>query len=232
MVEVLRKRLVADRFRRVWAVVEEIAARPGQTRAQLADKFHLSERQVQADLIIIRSDMRLPLIRRQGYRFETEGHSLGASTMSLGQAQMLVLLLAKSLHDRSVSTARVRALLSEIPTLCPPHLAPVVARLVEAVTSRTPSRHQRIIVLLTEAMLAEAWVTLTYDEGWRPFAKRVHFDPTIMPSVLLPYLDDWYVLGPCEQARGATRMLTLEHVRTVTPAKVKTDTLTQLGRAS
>lgn len=232
MTQMLRRRLVADRFRRVWAVVEEIAARPGQSRLDLADKFHVSERQIQGDLSIIRADMRLPLIRRQGYRFETEGHSLGASTMSLGQAQMLVLLLSKSLHDRSVSTARVRALLSEIPTLCPPHLAPVVERLVGAVTSRTPSQQQRIIVLLTEAMLSETWVTLTYDADWHPSSAVGGVDPTILPTVLLPYLDDWYVLGPCEQAGGATRMLALEHVRMVTPATVKTDTLTRLGRVS
>lgn len=68
-----RQRLVADRFRRVWALAEEIAANPGQTRRELADRFYVSERQIQADLNIIRADLRLPLVRRQAYRYADEG---------------------------------------------------------------------------------------------------------------------------------------------------------------
>jgi hypothetical protein len=60
-----RKRLVADRFRRIWHIVQDIAETPGKSRKELADKFHLSERQVQADLNIIRTEMHLPLVRRQ-----------------------------------------------------------------------------------------------------------------------------------------------------------------------
>lgn len=229
MTQMLRKRLVADRFRRVWHIVEEIAANPGQSRGDLAKTFHLSERQVQADLVIIRTDMRLPLIRRLGYRFEAAGHAGGASSLSLGQAQLLVLLLAKSLHDRTVSTARVRALLSEIPSLCPPHLAPIVGRLAEAVTSRTPSQQQRMLVLLTEAMLADIWVTLGYAFGCAPGSG---VDPTIKPTLLLPYLDQWYVLGPCVQNRGAARMAPLDGVQTVTPTTVDLNALPRRARAS
>ncbi|MCC7369664.1 MAG: hypothetical protein IT306_14640 [Chloroflexi bacterium] len=224
-----RDRLMADRFRRVWAVAELIAAEPGLTRGQLSDRFHLSERQIQGDLNIIRVDMRLPLIRRQGYRFGTDGYGGGASSVSLGQAQLLVLLVAKSMRDKTVSTARVRALLSEIPSLCPPHLAPIVGRLAEAVTSRTPSQQQRSLVLLTEAMLADIWVTLGYALGCAPGSG---VDPTIKPTLLLPYLDDWYVLGPCLQNKGAARMAPLDGVQTVTPTTVNLNAMPRLARAS
>src|SRR3954454_1033024 len=86
-----RKRLVADRFRRIWHIVEDIAETPGKSRRELADKFHLSERQVQADLNIIRTDMRLPLVRRQGYRFFAEGTPGGGEgCFDLREAQLLV----------------------------------------------------------------------------------------------------------------------------------------------
>ena len=63
------KRLVAERFRRIWQLVEDIASNPGKSRKELANQFALSERQVQADLNVIRREMGLPLVRRQGYRF-------------------------------------------------------------------------------------------------------------------------------------------------------------------
>ena len=44
------KRLAAERFRRIWQLVEDIARAPGKSRKELAAQFALSERQVQADL--------------------------------------------------------------------------------------------------------------------------------------------------------------------------------------
>ena len=65
------RRLVAERFRRIWQLVEDIASQPGKSRKELASQFALSERQVQADLNVIRREMNLPLVRKQGYLDET-----------------------------------------------------------------------------------------------------------------------------------------------------------------
>src|SRR3954467_4480322 len=111
-----RKRLVADRFRRIWHIVEDIAETPGKSRRELADKFHLSERQVQADLNIVRTDMRLPLIRRQGYRFVSDGPAVGADgTFDLREAQLLVMILRQAQRDRSVPADRLRSLMAKLP---------------------------------------------------------------------------------------------------------------------
>ena len=82
-----RRGLIADRFQRIWEVVEYIAREPGQSRKQLAERFSLSERQVQADLNVIRTEMRLPLVRRHGYRFvNEEGGPTGVLKMQEAQA--------------------------------------------------------------------------------------------------------------------------------------------------
>src|SRR6266567_8325695 len=81
------KRLVAERFRRIWQLVEDIACHPGKSRKELASQFSLSERQVQADLNVIRREMGLPLVRRQGYRFLTDSHEPGPQ-FSLAEAQL------------------------------------------------------------------------------------------------------------------------------------------------
>ena len=52
---------MADRFQRIWSIVERIDQMPGLGRRQLSEEFALSERQLQADLEVIRVEMGLPL---------------------------------------------------------------------------------------------------------------------------------------------------------------------------
>lgn len=206
-----RKRLVADRFRRIWMVVEDIAQTPGKSRRELADKFHLSERQVQADLNIIRCDMRLPLIRRQGYRFVSEGPNTGAGCPDLREAQLLVMVLRQAQKDRSVPTDRLRSLMAKVPAMFPPHLTPLIERTLEAVTGR-PGKEQQVIAALGDALLRGSYVKLHYPPGdmSSPLA-----EPTVQPELLLPYLSSWYVIGRCEQ-RNRTMMFNLTSVAAVT----------------
>src|SRR5437764_2318875 len=120
-----RKRLVADRFRRIWQIVEHIAREAGKSRRELADRFSLSERQVQADLNVIRAEMRLPLVRRQGYRFvNQEGGPIGV--LELQEAQLLLLLVRQAQADRSMPADRLASLIDKLPGLFPPHLQPLI----------------------------------------------------------------------------------------------------------
>src|SRR5207245_7313493 len=102
------RRLVAERFRRIWQLVEEIASHPGKSRKELAAQFSLSERQVQADLNVIRREMNLPLVRKQGYRFLTDAHDTGPQ-FSLAEAQLLLMLLRRAAHDPSLPVYRPRS---------------------------------------------------------------------------------------------------------------------------
>src|SRR5438105_11212939 len=95
------KRLVAERFRRIWQLVEDVASTPGKSRKDLAAQFSLSERQVQADLNVIRREMNLPLVRRQGYRFLTDTQETGPQ-FSLSEAQLLLMLLRRAANDPSM----------------------------------------------------------------------------------------------------------------------------------
>ena len=72
--------LIADRIRRVWRIVEDIAQEPGKGRKQLADKFALSERQVQADLNLIRAELRLRGLRKHERRRTEQPCCYGDST--------------------------------------------------------------------------------------------------------------------------------------------------------
>jgi predicted DNA-binding transcriptional regulator YafY len=145
-----RKRLVADRFQRIWQIVEFIAREPGKSRHELAERFSLSERQVQADLNVIRSEMRLPLVRRQGYRFvNEEGGPVGI--LELQEAQILLLLLRQAQTDSTVPAEHLSRLISKLPALFPPHLQPLIDKMVHGGNSRR--RQQEFFQTLTRAML-------------------------------------------------------------------------------
>lgn len=209
-----RKRLVAARFTRIWAVVQEIADRPGQSRQQLAQKFFLSERQIQADLNIIRIDLRLPLVRRQGYRFSDDGPSSSSAGFGLAEAQLLVMVLRLALRDRSLPKDGLASMLGRLPDLFPPHLQPVVGKTVQALMA-PPSSGQQAFLALAEGLVRGRWLRLHYSRGCSPVAVS---EPVVKPSLLLPYLDEWYVLGEC-QHDGHERMLPLTDVRAVTLAE-------------
>ena len=211
-----RKRLVADRFRRIWHIVEDIAETPGKSRRELADKFHLSERQVQADLNIIRTDMHLPLVRRQGYRFVSEGDKSGngTGTFDLREAQLLVMILRQAQRDRTIPADRLQSLMRKLPGMFPAHLQPLVQRTLEAVTAPRSGGQQQTFAALADGLLRGTFIKLHYPPG--DISSPIP-EPIVRPELLLPYLNSWYVIGECRQ-RNRTMMFNLDAVAAVTMA--------------
>jgi len=208
------RRLVAERFRRIWALVEDIASNPGKSRKELATQFSLSERQVQADLNVIRREMNLPLVRRQGYRFVTDTHTAGPQ-FSLAEAQLLLMLLRRAAHDSSLPVDRLRALMIKLPFLFPLHLRPLVAKTLEAASaSERGGRQQEIFAALAEALLRKSYVKLHYPAGDPVSAIQ---EPIVQPEVLFPYCKSWHLIGNCRQ-RGRMMVFDLDTVVAVTAA--------------
>lgn len=214
-----KRRLVADRFRRIWRIVETIAETPGLTRGELADRFHLSVRQVQADLEIVRTDMRLPLIRCQGYRFVQEGPAAGdAGALDLREGQLLVMILRGAMRDRSVPRDRLDTLFSKLPHLFAPHLQPLLSRTLEAVMAPQSGQGQQVFAALADGLLRNVPVRLHYPLDAAP--PNVGASIVIRPELLLPYLDSWYVVAeaPARTPGYPSRrvMLNLDHAVAVT----------------
>lgn len=199
-----RKRLVADRFQRIWQIVEFIAREPGKSRRELAERFALSERQVQADLNVIRAEMRLPLVRRQGYRFlNEEGGPAGG--LELKEAQLLLLLIRRAQVERSVPVDQLNGLITKLPHLFPPHLQPLIGKMIANGQGR---RQHEFFETLTRAILNGTSVRLHYPRGTAASAVA---EPEVEPSLVLPYLDSWYLIGTCRQ-RNRLMMFELDTV--------------------
>jgi predicted DNA-binding transcriptional regulator YafY len=208
------KRLVAERFRRIWQLVEDLGCHPGKSRKELAAQFSLSERQVQADLNVIRREMGLPLVRRQGYRFLIDTQDVGPQ-FTLAEAQLLLMLLRRAAHDPSLPVDRLRSLMVKLPFLFPLHLRPLVAKTLEAANqSDRGGRQQEIFAALAEALLRKSYVRLHYPAG-DPISSIQ--EPVVQPEVLFPYCKSWHVIGTCRQ-RGRMMVFDLDNVVAVTAA--------------
>ena len=124
-----RKRLVADRFKRIWSLVEYISDRPGLTRKELAERFALSQRQLQADLNVIRDEIRLPLTRVHGYRFvEARARDPAEKDFTLGDLHTLFLLVHKASGDPSIPREAFDQIVAKLPNAFPPPLQPLVRK--------------------------------------------------------------------------------------------------------
>jgi predicted DNA-binding transcriptional regulator YafY len=208
------KRLVAERFRRIWQLVEDIASYPGKSRKELANQFALSERQVQADLNVIRREMDLPLVRRQGYRFLIDTPGTGPQ-FSLAEAQLLLMLLRRAAHDSSLPMDRLRSLMAKLPFLFPLHLRPLVSKTLEvASASDRGGRQQEIFAALAEALLRKSYVKLHYPAGDPVSAIQ---EPIVQPEVLFPYCQSWHLIGTCRQ-RNRIMVFDLDNVVAVSAA--------------
>jgi predicted DNA-binding transcriptional regulator YafY len=205
---VASKRLVADRLRRVWAIVEYVAYRPGCTRRDLAQHFAIAERTLQADLNTIRQEMGLPLMRRGGYRFSTEDDARPVP-FGLDDAHLLAQALRRVAMDGLASTDAVRSLTARLPLLFPPHLRPLLSRALggsRATDEASPD--DRVFGVLAQALQRRAPLRLRYLPD--P-AARLTQEAVVRPEVVVPYLGGWYLIGECQQTRKM-RIVALEAV--------------------
>lgn len=167
----------ADRLRRVWALVETLAAETGLTRTTLAARFCVSERQVQDDLAIV-AGMGLRLTRRGGYLLVDEH----GRAVSGGLTFAHLLALADALADHQDQLTREAA--AALTGVAPLHLRPLAHELFAG--ERRP-----LFLTLARAILDGRPVRLTLAGGRT-------LDP-LLPQLVLPYRGGWWLVGMAGQ---------------------------------
>lgn len=191
-----------DHLLRLWALAEEIYARPGQSRAELSERFVISERQIQTDITLLRDAWRLPLVRDRHYRFEGPA----GSALDLADALSLATLAA---------TDDAKRLAEHTLPQFPPHVRVIAEVLL------THPRRGRVMRPLVAAALAGAWVRLHRSQ--QPDGAYPTPAETVKPLLLVRHGPPW-VLVCLEQTpyqRGARqRALLLDTVVAVSPAAV------------
>jgi predicted DNA-binding transcriptional regulator YafY len=203
-----RKRLVADRFKRIWSIVQCISEEPGLDRAELAQRFSLSERQLQSDLNVIRSDIGLPLRREHGYRFVGMD---GANGLNMHDALTLCQLVRGAAQDGAVPPESLAALTAKLADSFPSPLRPLLRTALSANGMDAPGLTPDMLLSVATAMAAGRPVRLHFSLS---AGAGFPAEPIVKPEVLLPYGESWYVIGHCRQ-RQRVMMICLDAVDAV-----------------
>ncbi|MPZ13746.1 MAG: hypothetical protein GEU73_04870 [Chloroflexi bacterium] len=201
-----RKRLVPDRFKRIWSIVRCVAEHPGLTRFELAHRFALSERQLQADLNLIRDELRLPLERRRGYRFSNGDTSSNA--LNLKDIHTLFLLVGRARCDPAFPHEALDDLSAKLPHVFPAPLQPLVRKALSFHDQPGIGPGPAVFACLTEALVRRQPVKLHFTSGT---SVGYLTEPIVDPEILLPHGDSWYLIGACRQ-RGRVVMLCVDGV--------------------
>jgi predicted DNA-binding transcriptional regulator YafY len=205
-----RKRLVADRFKRIWSIIQCISDEPGLDRAELAQRFALSERQLQSDLNVIRADIGLPLRRERGYRFI--GSRDGTGDLTLEDALTLSQMVRCAWGDPAIPGDALITLAAKLVDAFPPPLRPLVRTAIASGRGDGTSLTPDMLLSLATAMAHRQPVRLRFRLS---AGAGFPADPVVDPEVLLPYGESWYVIGHCHQ-RQRVMMICLDAVDSVT----------------
>lgn len=204
--------MAIDRLSRIWAIVEYVAENPGTSRRKLAERYALSERQVQEDLRVIREELRFPLVRRKGYRFSA-GDDHVAVDFSFSEARALVAALRGAALDRTVPQEALRSLLCKLPAVFPLQLQPLIRKSLESLGRPEQALEEKVFLALTEALFEQRPVRLHLS----PRVATNLPDPVVEPHLLMPYLGAWYLVGRCRQKKRVM-MFKVETIEAVTLA--------------
>ncbi len=204
--------MAIDRLSRIWAIVEYVAENPGTGRRELAQRYALSERQVQEDLRVIREELRFPLVRRKGYRFSASDDHV-VLDFSFSEARALIAALRGVVADRAVPQEPLRSLLSKLPAIFPLHLQPLMRKCLDSLGSPEQALEEKVFLVLTEALFERRPVRLHLSSK----SAASLSDPIVEPQLLMPYLGAWYLVGRCRQKKRVM-MFKVENVEAVTLA--------------
>ncbi len=193
-----RKLEETRRTARVLDMIQQIATAPHRWRRHsLADRYEVSERQIQKDMEIIRHRLLLPLCRdSDGYYFE---HIPRLPTVSYTFAEALALLLAARVAQAmpGVNSAELAAAIARLESLFPEDFVPLLRQATDRLPQSASAPHrQEMLALLHRALAERRRVHILYATGSRggEVSERV-----IEPYHVMPYVRSWQLIAYCHK---------------------------------
>lgn len=206
-----------DEFRRVARILEiiqYITIRPGGwKRKTLAERYELSERQIQKDLDIIRHRLGLPLIHDgTGYSFERIP-TLPAVQYTFAEALSLLLAMQSAQQVSGVGSPDLAAAMARLQAIFPPEFTGLIAQ-INSQTAKTTHRtsRQQTLLLLNRALMEQRKAHMIYRTQSRggELNERV-----VRPYHVMPYVRSWQLIAYCEK-RQDVLMFKVDRIHALT----------------
>jgi len=179
-------------------------------RAELAEHFGVSERQIQNDILMLRQWLEIEHTR-EGYRVK---HPPALQAISLPADEALALILATKIALRSlgIPSEPLRRALEHLVSLLPNQLGRVVESTTFtalATTAENMARREQLLRKLEEAILNGWVVELEYAAASRQGAVTRR---KVDPYALVPHYRSWHLIGWCH-TRNAVRTFKLDRIK-------------------
>lgn len=200
------------RITRILDIVQLIYSSPGQwTRKALAEKYELSERQIQRDFDIIRHGLLLELERPgQKYRF-AEVPRLPVVSYSLSEALALILAV-QSASEYGVESSELASAMGRLESVFPKEFRKYLRSISAGSRSGTATGQQAVLMALGRAIATSRKVQLEYSSRTSQDGSGAR---TVRPYTMLPRNRSWYTVGFCE-TRQAVRMFKVSRISSIT----------------
>ena len=198
------------RIARILEIIQMIARAPKRwTRKKLAEKFGISERQIQKDLRIVREALHLPLKSDgDGYYFERLPQ---LPTLSYTFEEALALLLAARVAQTlpGVNSAELAAAIARLESLFPEEFLPLLRQSTDRLPRKAEAAHrQKMLTLLHRALVERRQVRIVYVIGAKGGVKS---ERVVEPYHIMPYVRSWQLIAYCHQ-RQAVLMFKVDRI--------------------
>lgn len=214
MLKQLRGSVIGQEFRRIARILEiiqliSISPRRWKRRT-LAEKYGISERQIQKDLRIIREALHLPLqTYGDGYYFEKLP---SLPTVSYTFSEALALLLAARMAQAipGVNSAELAAAIARLESLFPEEFVPLLRQSAERLPRSAKAPHrQEMLTLLHRALAERRQVRIIYAIGAKGGEES---ERVIEPYHIIPYVRSWQLIAYCHK-KQAVLMFKIDRIR-------------------
>ena len=199
------------RIARILEIIQLISDRPRHwKRKMLADKFEISERQIQKDLSVIRHGLRLPLENDgDGYYFT---RLPGLPTVSYTFNEALALLLAARMAQAipGVNSAELAAAIARLEALFPEEFLPLLRQSADRLPRSAKAPHrQEMLTLLHRALAERRRVRIIYAIGAKGGEES---ERVVEPYHIMPYVRSWQLIAYCHK-KQAVLMFKIDRIR-------------------
>lgn len=213
--EVPNKPEELKRITRVLAIIQLVASQPNRwRRSGLADRFEVSERQIDKDVQVIRHGLILSLRHSaDGYAFE-HLPALAAAPLSFGESLALLLAAQAARSVAGIDSADLAAAVSRMETQFPVPVRHLLQRIARSDAADPAAQHRtHVLGVIERAIADQRKLRLTYASAAQGGAVS---ERVVRPYAVLQYVRSWHLIGYCER-REDVRMFKVDRVRAIAP---------------
>jgi predicted DNA-binding transcriptional regulator YafY len=189
------------RTARILEIVQLIAGNPRRyRRADLAQRFEISERMIQKDLDIIRNGLKLLLCNdRSGYFFDRLPQ-LPTTPYSFSEALALLIAARTAQLIPGVNSADLAAAIARLESIFPDTFHSLLRDTIERLPQRAEKAHrQAMLTLLHRALIEQRQIRIVYAVASRGGATG---ERIIEPYHMMPYGRSWYLIAFDHKQQG------------------------------